>query len=112
MNRTGAIDLRTRQGAPRDELVFNVVMNFGIPFHAHATRSFGYPMGNRVCFRIDRQEVLHYARQILKIAPELIDRGSRFVNRNRSAAAHSQLVRDAYTATLVDTTGPNTQRLI
>src|SRR5215207_10450561 len=71
-HRARGLDLRAFERAPRDELVRAVFGDLGVPLDA-AARGLRHPVRATLAGHGHRLEVAHEARQVLEVAPVLVD---------------------------------------
>jgi hypothetical protein len=65
-------DFRAGQGSPRDQLILSVSNNFRFPGETDAERGESSPAISGSAGLVDRINVVHEARQILKVVPEAV----------------------------------------
>lgn len=73
-------NLRVTNGAPDDAGVRHVLDDFGVPLDTRSCRALGHPEGTAATKVSYTFQVLHDARQVLKVAPEAVQLGNGLVD--------------------------------
>jgi hypothetical protein len=112
VNGTGVGNFRAVKRPPRDQFVFYIVNNFGIPLDGFSTQPFDDPVGALRRQEANGLDVLHDLRDVGEIAPKTVYFGARAVDGDGFVDAYAGFRRNGGSLPFGATLGADAQGLI